>query len=780
MIRNYFKIAWRNLWKQKLFSFINILGLGLAIPFAMLSLMQVQSAFEFDNFHPDRERIYRVTTDIISKSGDVIKYASSPAGIAEDLEQDSPVVELATATSREYGWELTNRIQSLRVNSLFVEPDFFQIFDFPLEKGSFPEMPNTLVLSKEMAENFFGDADPVGKTLSHHDYGEFTVTGVLKPYKRNTHFRSDVMVSMASLKRDITNTSELSGYTYVKLHEKSEGKDLDAALASVTKAFKNRNIDKEEELLFRSQTLSQISPDFQGLEDNPYTETLVDLSANLLMSLAIILLAGFNYTNLTLAKSLSRAKEVGIRKVAGAVRHQLITQFICEAILVALLSLVIGVFVLKLIQEFIHVNWITWEVDNYWILWLVFIAFAVLTGALSGAIPAKILSGFSPAKVLKGDINPASFGKIGFRKSLVVIQFVVTACFIFLIANMYSQFQYQATDNENFNRKGIYNLTVNKDYDKLKNDLERHKNVDQIGLTSTPFGGTSMKASIKKNAQHENVAASYYAVNSNFISNMELEFVAGENLPETTKESASNFVVVNEQTLYSLGLGTPLEAVGKIITLNDQQEVTIAGVVKNFNYNLYQFPTNALVLQYNPSKFNVLSIKTKGDIQDAAFKADLSTIWKNHFPFEEFSYSNYEKDLYKRYSQGEEMKFMGMVCFTIFIIAIMGLLGIVTYTTEKRYKEVGIRKVLGASVAAIVKELSVGFAKMLLIASAISLPLGYLISYYFIDIFTFNNGVAIGLMAVLFISILLIAFITIAIQAVKAAVTNPVKNLRTE
>lgn len=782
MIRNYFKIAWRNLLKNKLFSLINIVGLGLAIPFALLSLMQVQSAFEFDNFHPETERIYRVTTQLKSPTGEITKYGSSPLAVANNLKENYPFVEKATHTAREFGWELTNRIKTIQVNSLFVEPEFFELFAFPLQKGNLPEAPNSIVLSQEMAHIFFGDSNPIGKTLSHHDYGEFTITGVLKPYKKNTHLRSDVLVSMATYnKHSIQDIQvDLTGYTYVKLKTKENREDLDAALATITGKTNELLRDREEKRIFQSQAFTRISPDFEELEDNPYVESLRDLSVNFFMALAIILLAGFNYTNLTLARSLNRAKEVGIRKVSGASRNQLVVQFICESIVIALFALVIGFFILKVMEQFITVNWITWEVDNYLILWSVFIVFTIFTGAIAGIIPARILSRFSPAKVLKGNLNPASFGKIGFRKSLVVVQFVVTACFIFLIANMFSQFNYMATDNENFNRKGIYNISVQGDPALLANDIATHKNVESIGFTSAPFGGTSMTAGIKKEKLEENIGASYYAVDAGFINNMELELIAGENIPETSGPSSSNFVVVNEKTLYTLGMGEPLEAIGKTIILNEGDPVTIKGVVKDFCYYIYQFDTRPLVLQYNPEKFQVLSIRTKGNFDEAVFRAEMGSIWKKHHPYEDIAISNYQEELYERYYPGADMKFMGMVCLSIFIIAIMGLLGIVTYTTEKRFKEIGIRKVMGASVKAIVKELSAGFFKLLMISAAICLPLGYLISYLFINIFAFNDGVAIGLMLLLFSSILFIALVVIGIQSAKAAMANPVKILRTE
>jgi putative ABC transport system permease protein len=431
-------------------------------------------------------------------------------------------------------------------------------------------------------------------------------------------------------------------------------------------------------------------------------------------------------------------------------------------------------------KQFIHLHWITWEVDNNIALWIVFILFTIFIGIIAGFFPARILSGFQPVKVLKGTISPFSFGKMGFRKSLVVIQLVATCCFVFLIGTMFSQFKYMATDNENFNRKNIYNLSIAGKYKPLQNDIGVNKNVERIGLVSTPFGGTSSTCLIKKENASENSFANYYAANADFITNMNLNFVAGKNLPESISDSASNFVVVNEQTLSMMGLGTPNEAVGKSIFLNNEKMMIIQGVVKNFCYSIYQFATQPLVMQYNPDQFHILSIKTKNDLPAKDFKTDMQLVWKKYYPYDEFSFSDYEKELYNRYYPGADMQFMGMISFVVFIISIMGLIGMVTYNTEKRLKEIGIRKVMGASISAIIKELSVGFLKLIIISGAICIPLGYIVSSFVVNVFAFNEGVNFKLLVILFCIIFFIALSTVVIKTATAAIANPIKSLRTE
>jgi putative ABC transport system permease protein len=239
-------------------------------------------------------------------------------------------------------------------------------------------------------------------------------------------------------------------------------------------------------------------------------------------------------------------------------------------------------------------------------------------------------------------------------------------------------------------------------------------------------------------------------------------------------------VVINEQAVFALGLGSSQEAIGKPIILNNSKEVVVNGVVQNFCYYLYQFRASPLIMQYNPEQFHVLSIKTKSAIAEQGFRAAMQPVWKKYFPHEELAFSDYEKEMYERYYPGVEMQFTGMVCVIIFVIAIMGLIGIVTYDTEKRIKEIGIRKVMGATGAAIVKELSGRFVKLILVATTICIPLGYLSGYFFINLFAFNNGVNLGLMIFFLGAIFFIALFTIAIKTIGAASVNPVKSLRTE
>jgi putative ABC transport system permease protein len=787
MLKNYFKIAIRSLWKNKLFSFINIMGLGLAIPFALLALLHLQSTFEFDNFHPNAGRIYRIITDEVTKEGGKTKYASSPYLLSDNLKNNYACVEKATKVVRDFSWELNNPFKSLRVNTIYVEPTFFGIFGFSLAKGAIPIEPNTLVLSHEAAQKFFNEANPIGQILVHPTYGAFRVSGVLKPYKRETQFRSDVMVSIATYEKNnpevkkIASWGDYKTHTFVRIQPNAQPQALDLAIAEIAKKTNPNLVSNNKSNQFRKQALADISPSVEELRYNPYVDSMTDIYFNFGIPLMILLLAGFNYTNLTLARSLSRSKEVGVRKVMGALRFQLILQFICEAIVIAFFALAIGVFTLYLMKQFIHVQWVTWEVDNQLLIWLVFIGFTLFLGFIAGILPAWILSNFQPVKVLKGTLTPASFGKVNFRKVLIVIQFVVSLGFIFQIGHMYHQFDYMATENENFNRKGIFNVSlVDKNYQLLVDEIAKNKNVEKVGLTSMPFGGATAQYALKADKKAENISTHHYSVDAHFIENMNLKFLAGHSLPISQSDSAGNFVLVNETAIAKLRLGTPKEAIGKTIFLNNTSELQIVGVLKDFCHSNYQFEKEPLVFQYNPSHFALLSVKVNENTPQKAFLADMQAIWKKQFPYQQMGYSWYETELYDRYYPAEDMKMMGMASLVIFVIAIMGLLGMVTYSTEKRYKEIGIRKVMGASVWEVVQILSWSFMKLLLIAGVIALPIGYLGGYFFTSIFIYNAGVNTGLMVFFFALVLLIAISTIAYYATQAALMNPVKSLRTE
>ncbi|KPM47294.1 ABC transporter permease [Jiulongibacter sediminis] len=789
MLKNYIKIAWRNLSKHKLFSFINIVGLGIAIPFVLLALIQLQSSYEFDNFHQDTDRLVRVITDDISKEGIVTSCASSPYALSDKLKSELSGVENATKVVRDFGWVLSNRLKTQNVNTIYTEPQFFDMFNFPLEQGAYPSEPNTLVLSNEMADRFFGDANPVGKSLEHQDLGSFRITGVLKEYKTKTQFKSDVMVSMSTFDKFKAEQSEeekwsvLDSHTFLKTVEGTDLKKLNIGLEQIanqaSKSFLLK-VDKQIELF--AQPFDSISPARTILENNPYVEDFRDILFNFSIPLMILLLAAFNYVNLTLARSLSRSKEVGVRKVMGAVRSQLIGQFLSEAVIISFFSLLIGLFLLWVAKNNLHVGWITWEVDHPWAIILSFAMFTLFLGLLAGISPAAILSRFQPAKVLKGELSPASFGKIGFRRVLMVIQFTVTLGFVFVIGHLINQFEYMATENENFNRKGIYNLSLKEGTnDFFHSEILSMNEVQRLGYVSQVFGNMPARVGLGREPDAEKKQSFYYAADAAFIDNMELNFLAGENLPSSQRDSSGGFVVINEKAVDALLLGSPEEAIGQQVYLETDQPLIISGVIKNFCHFNYQYQILPVVFQYNPQAFRVAAIRTNEMVDQANFEDKLDAVWNKEYPYDEAHGSWLADDLYERYYPVEDMKIMGITSVIIFVIALMGMLGMLIYTTEKRVKEIGIRKVMGAEIRQIIVMFAWSFLKLLLVASAIAVPFGVFFGLFMnVQLFKFNGGLNYGYMTFILLTVLLIAGGAVGFFSYKSATVNPVKSLRNE
>jgi putative ABC transport system permease protein len=791
MLKNYFKIAIRSLWKHKMFSMINVLGLGLAMAFCLMQLIQVQSSFEKDSFHPYPDRTYRVLTDATSNDGEVFSLASTPLPLGEKLGNEQSVIEKSVRVNRSFSGKLSNGIKSLRMDGLYADPSYFDVFGFKLEKGKPAIEPRTVVLTHDAAERFFGNADPVGKVLTHDEFGPFTITGVFKPLgKFQTHLKSDMVLSMATFPLlnvglNKQNWLDYNSYTFVLLAKGNHQTDLDRALATITKENKKTVSFKDiKGHSFRSQKLSDISPDFENLRNNPYVEPIWKIGVSLLIPLIIILLAGFNYVNLTLTRSLSRAREVGVRKVAGAKRWQLIGQFLTETTVIAFLSLSLGYVGLVLMRTYIHVRWLTWEVNDTHLLWIIFIGFTLFTGFLAGILPARILSSYQPVQILKGELSPVGVGKFGFRKVLTIIQFVVALVFMTGIGIMNSQFEYMATDNQNFNRKNILNvpLAPGSDYKLLTNEMSKQAGVERVGLASAPFNEYTGQVKLDKiDSKNKDLTAKdayIYAVDAHFIENMKLVFLAGENMPATADTSV-HFVVLNQKAVKSLGWTNPQDIVGQTILLN-ATKVIVSGVVKDFCIMRYELPVSPLILAFDPREIKVMSLQIAEGADPDKLTASLSAVWKQYYPRESFVYSWYEKQMYDDYAENGDKQITSLMVLIVFVIAAMGLLGMVTYSTEKRTKEVGIRKVMGASVAQIMRLLSGSFVKLILIAAMIALPIGYALGALFLNIFTYHAKLGPGVFLTCLGSLSLIGLLTIGIQTYKTAMTNPAKTLKTD
>ena len=791
MLQNFLKTAFRNLWKHKLFSFINIFGLASGMLVCLLAMIDIKGAFDYDSFHPHADRTYRILTDVTNATNDEQGFATSPMPLADALKKDYPFVEEATRVVRNHGEFSANRKQ-LPVIYSAVDPGFFKIFGFQLEKGEAAIAPQTVVLTQQTAKRFFGTANPIGKIIEHSTLGAMIVAGVVAENPTKSHVNFDALVSMATFsspesQRAMTNWADYDqGYTYVLLKPGVSAETLDGVLPSLaSRVTKGLRFANDKGYTFRSQPLTKLSPAREELMHATYEPTAGKLETEMGVGLLTLLLAAFNYINLTLARSLSRAREVGIRKVAGALRWQLMGQFMAESAVLSLVGLGLAYGMLQLIKPMPFVQqWliggVQWENDIR--IWLVFISFSLTTGLLAGLLPARVLSSFQPAQVLRSQTGLRVFKGITLRKSLIVAQFSISLLAMITLLAMALQQDYMATADYGFQRKNILTIPLNGlQSGRLSTDISRLAGVERVSATGALFGdhGDEFQMVHRQKAGGDSSAAFVFAADANLVPTTELTVLAGQNLPMSVSDSASRMVLINEEAVQKFKLGMPGTAVGQTLWLNDSTEVQIAGVLKDFKFTTLVWKIQPLLLRYQPSEFRYLTVKVVGNDPEA-IKSNIARIWKRQNPYEPFNGQWYDDFLHDRHSHTDDINFMALLIGLAVSIACLGLLGMVTYTTELRTKEVGVRKVMGARVDQVVWLLSWDFLKLLLIAGTIALPLGYLAGSFFLMTFTYHVSLGLGALSLCFGTLLLLGGLTIGWRTYKTALTNPAKSLRSE
>ncbi len=793
MLRNYLKIALRNLWKHKLFSFINIFGLAAAMTVCLLALMQVKDAYDYDDFHPHADRTYRVITDVISQQTGKTLVATSPLPLGEALEAQYEFVEETARVYYGLGSEATTDAKEFQTEGAFVDAAFYDLFGFRFVSGQPAVAPRTVVLSDRTAERFYGMADPLGETIEIEGQGLFTVTGVLDTRNRKSHLEFDLLASFSTvplLERggQISPQSDswkshwdASAYTYVMLREGTAKQALDGALGTLARqGVKALGPQADQSYAFRTQVLSGISPGPSDMRNSTWEPTVGSLLAFGGLALVILALAGFNYVNLTLARSLGRAREVGVRKVAGAQRRQIIGQFLTESVLLGLFSLGLSYVLLLLLESFPTVQRMTDGIRQDWVLFGSFLGFTLLTGVLAGLAPARILSSYQPANVLRGRFGEKLFRGVGFRRGLMVAQFVVSLVFMLFVTVMYQQFSYMATASYGFDRENSLNVAVSsQNYRLVADEFSQLAGVERVGATVQPLGLHTRYLKVSPDRFQNFVQTNAHYADADYVQNMNLTLVAGQNLPRSVADSAGRFVLLNEKAVKALHFDSPQEAVGQLLWLSDSSEVQVAGVLRDFNYQNLSRPLDALVMQYKPSEFHYLNVKVDPN-RKAAVVADLEKAWKGLYPQEPFAYDWTDEVLYNQHFHLEDLSVLGLLVAMALSIACLGLLGMVSYATETRTKEVGIRKVMGATVAQIVLLLSSGFVRLLLIAWLIALPLGYVAGRLFLNEFAHRVGIGIAGPLACLLVLLAVGGSTVGWLTFRAANADPAKSLRTE
>nr|WKN38892.1 ABC transporter permease [Tunicatimonas sp. TK19036] len=817
MIKNYLKVGIRNIFKYKVFSFINVFGLAVAMSVCMLIILMLADQKSYDQFHAKKDRTYRILSKIKESA---VPNATSPFPLADIMREDYPIVEAATHLIPNVGGDVTYGQKTVEMRGFFADASFFEVFDFALEEGDAQEAlasPNTMVISQELARQLFGEEEAVGKRVEYVDrelrllkldfgsdpghapveWGSFTITGVINPDKYKSHIRFEMLVSAASLpilyrqekKADFSdNWRQYShSYTYLVLKPDVSEQQLTTALDNLV-AQKYREFEELKGIQMIPQNLTAINPGkFAG---NPISLHLPIEAYYFLGFLALVIMfsACLNYTNLSIARALTRAREIGVRKVTGAKRRDLIFQFLSESVLTVLFALMLAYLLLMGVKPAFMELWankyLNFDLQGNGLVYLGFLGLALIIGLMAGTYPAMYLSRYSPTKVLK-NFSSEKVSKQGMRKFLSTFQFVVSLFFIITSLLIYHQFRHYLDFEYGFASENLMNIpTQGNDYQKLKTEFSTLPGVVAVSASAYIPATAMSNGTIgvrKADSEDEWVSFEHMSVDSSFVSNFGLSLVAGRNLP--MDRGGSPAILVNEAAARALGYQHPSEAIGALLKTGIYTEpAEVVGVMKDFKFQtpVMEDGIGPLLFRYEPERFSYLNVKiASADI--ASTLAALETRWKNIDPVHSFNYYFFDDQLVQvNQWLGDLVSVISFIAFLAIVIACLGMLGIATYTAERKTKEVGIRKVLGAAELSIALLLSRGFLATLAIAVAIGAPISYFINQLWLQ--NFPNRVHFGWSTILLGSTLLLVLglLTIGSQTIRAARQNPVDTLRTE
>lgn len=802
MLKNYLLTALRNLKRNKGYAFINTLGLAIGIAATLLIFLVIEFETSFDNFHTKKNNIYRVGTEFHNQDG--ISYSDGIAfPVAGALRIDFPQIKEVASIFRQ-GGQITvdnGKTQLKKLNDdnfFYAEPQFFSMFNFDWLSGN-PKTslkePNSAVLTQATAEKYFGDwKSAIGKTIKYENKYLYTITGVLKNVPANSDFPLSIVVPYSALNQTYIKdnlsdwVSTFGGaYTFILLPPELPASKFNAQLKAFATKHKPAEYAQDQ---YTAQPLTEIHYDdrFGNYRDHVFSHSLI--RALSIIGLFLIVIACVNFVNLATAQAVNRAKEVGVRKVLGSNRKQLAAQFLGETALIVLLSLVAAIGIAAIALPFLNT---LLEVQIAFSFFahpdqaLFVLAVALLVTLLSGIYPAIILSGFNPITALKSKVTAKMTGGISLRRALVVLQFAIAHILIIGMFIVVSQMNFFRNASLGFDKAAIINVPVPGDsisklkIDYLRNQLLANSNIQKVSFSfSSPSSQNNWSSDFKFNHAEKSTdfSANLKWADADYFKTYNLKFVAGHaySASDTVRE-----FVVNETLLRSLGVTNPQDAIGKEMNFWDGRTVgNIVGVIRDFNSYSLREPMQPVALSTLKAVYQTINIKIKPGT-DKAVLPFVEKLWNATFPDYVYEYKFLDETIKNFYKQENQLSqlykiFAGIAIF----ISCLGLYGLVSFMAVQRTKEVGIRKVLGASVSNIVYLLSKEFTILILIAFVISAPIAYYIMHQWLQNYTYKIPLGVSVFVLSIISSIIVAWITVAHRAVKAAVANPVKSLRTE
>lgn len=799
MFKNYLKISLRNLFKNKIFSFINIAGLAIGFLCFTLIFIFIKNELGYDTFHKKADWIYR-PVEIQHDPGVGTQHVAVTMGpLAPALKADFPEIVQATRIYR-----ATNIFYKIGENGYFedgtclVDPDMFDIFTIPFVKGDPTTAlndPNNLVITEEIAHKFFGNEDPIGKTITaSHYFGqdEFIIKGVIENYPKNSHINFTILGSFSFLENRLSwmkswYTNSMA--TYVVLRGGTDVAGLEAKFPNFLRKYRTEEPENDDlELylqplkdvhLYSNHIRYQTFNNRQGSINIIYTFSII--------AIFIIMIACINFMNLSTARSSKRAREVGIRKVLGSDKKNLIYQFLGESILISFLALILSYFLIELIYPVFKSILGDRIISNYYhelgfIVQL--IGIALLVGIISGSYPAFYLSTILPISTLKGRYTASKSGTL-LRKVLVLIQFSIAIGLIASTGIVMDQMRYIKDKDLGYDKEQIVYLPLKTNESRkklqiLKTEFLKNTNIVNVSATSGLTGGSGSQGTMIaiNNNEEQKMMMRYSFVDFDYLSTMGMDLKTGRNFSRQISSDTTSSVIINETAVREFGWDNPIGMEFK----GDEGEpnYNVIGVVKDYHFYSLRQKIEPLIMFVGGRRLFYIVIK----INTANIQSTLDYIektWNNYLPNHPFDYAfldEYFDRMYK--SESNTGKLFGYFSLIAILIGCMGLFGLASFTVEQRTKEIGVRKVLGATVSNIVTLLSKDFMKWVVLSGIIAYPTVYFLMKNWLSNFAYRTNIQILTLILAGFTVVLVAFLTVSFQSIKAAMTNPAKTLRYE
>jgi putative ABC transport system permease protein len=806
MLINYFKIAFRSLLKFKGYASINLIGLALGLTAGIMIMLYVLDELSYDQFHTRIDRIYRVETEFgsESKSGeDGGSLEANGWAIGSVLRKDFPEVE-AVLYSRSASLMASHDGKRIRERIHYMSPEFFEIFSFLLKKGNAKKAlldPYSIVITEDMEKKYFNGQDALNKTMVLADTMQFVVTGVMKNIPSNSHIQLDMLISFSTYTTVIQPEFDYNGgwgninvRNYVLL---KEGVDEEAFKAKAKTIYIDR-VGQEmkqwgiEAFVFFAplKDLYLTAKNGNGLGPLGSIERVYLVSG---IAAFVILLACINFINLTTARSVYRAKEVGLRKVVGSTRQGLIRQFLSESFILTMIALLVAVaftgLLLPLFNGLLAKSYTLGSLFQPGIL-LGIAALIFVVTVLSGYYPAMVMSGMHPAEVLKGKIQTSTRG-VQLRRALVVFQFVISVSLVLGTLIVLNQLNYMQRQDLGFAKDEIFVINAARTsspnpeaYETFKNEIKGLAMVDEVSYSNSLPGNPGWQGQVcyqEGKPSDESISVEYMAIDENYIKTMGLQLVAGRGFDRGREAELKDGLVLNETAVGMFGWASPEEAIGKkIASPSGSPQGEVIGVVKDYHQLGLRQNIGPMAMDYNPRNSYLYAVRYKAADTQALITA-LNALWLKNFPGYDFNYFFLNQDFERQYQAEQRLaRVFGLFAVITVVIAVIGLLGLVSFMVASRTKEIGVRKVLGANVLHLTAMLSKEFVILVGVANIIAFPLAWHFANQWLSNFANREEINPVIFLITLTIAVTITLGTISFQTLKAAMTDPVKSLRYE